>query len=628
MSSDKVPSTQVSGILTIPSAPTDSSELLGPDIGQNIGPISSIFNNAIWRSSDPDQNAVSIGHTDGVKLTSMSSKLRTKRTRTRETLLSHLPAPALLGDILDATASWWHGWRPLAHSTPAKKFDSLQEFVLWALNSKDPSIVGLGILCISVSIQQLGTDENETILCQLPHPPGVLVHEYFTRVEALIVNDTYYASTMEGISVILMSAKTLMNLGFIKKTWILYHRAISHCQLLGLHRPSRLHEGETDREINQRHSSWVSICGAEIYLSLLLGLPYAADCRNIPSSFYSKLGTIALFSRELLRLSVQVIDRNQMGLSGSTNLAKSIQIEIETSARTMPQEYWECDVALAEDRITKSEYFELITSQLWYHQLQVSLHMPLMIQSVENAELEPHRLACLESARGLLKAYRIMRLDPNASFNMVKIIDYQAFICAALLLLGVLGYGALPSVNQSIQHARDQDLVDVIVGILRKASKTSNNIVALQALQGLEALSALPRIKGCPPTLNDRGHCVTHFMKIVVPYSGVIMISAGEFLQDQRRLEESAQQPIMNPLPVFTLSHGMFESFQSRNQSPIADAPSGSEFRDNTTDVIQNENDEVPSVSFDFDWDGMMDIQAETDWAWLNDVKSGIVESL
>ena len=99
-----------------------------------------------------------------------------------------------------------------------RKFGSLQQFVLWAINSEDPSIVGLAILCVSVSIQQLDTGEHESLLRRLPYPPGELVHEYFSHVEALIVNDTSYASTIEGISVILMSAKTLMNFGAIKKT--------------------------------------------------------------------------------------------------------------------------------------------------------------------------------------------------------------------------------------------------------------------------------------------------------------------------------------------------------------------------------------------------------------------------
>lgn len=475
-----------------------------------------------------------------------------------------------------------------------------------------------------MSIQQLSADDDEMLLRRLPHPPGVLVQEYFTQVETLIVNDSYYASTIEGIAVILMSAKTLMNLGAIKKTWILYHRAISYCQLLGLHRPSRLHEGETDKEIRQRHSSWVSICGAEVYLSLLLGLPYASDCRTIPSSFYGESGTIATFSHHLLRLSVQVIDRNQMGLSGSTDLAKSIQLEIESSAQAMPREFWDCELTLAHGKITTAEYFEWVASQMWFYQLNVSLHMPLMIQSVKNPELEPHRLACLQASRGLLKTYRIMRSDKHAAFNMVKIIDYQAFICAALLILGVLGYGTSPSLDQSFQHAQDQELVDEIMGILRHAAGTSNNNVALQALQGLETLSALPRTNSCPPTLNEAGECATHFLKIVVPYAGIITISAGEFLKDQRRFQESAQQPAMNPPPVFTLSHGNFQLFQDQSQFQTTSEDPDIQFPGAALGSIQNGSDADPNVpSIDFDWDGLINMQADADWAWLSDVNNG-----
>ena len=254
-------------------------------------------------------------------------------------------------------------------------------------------------MSISVSIQQLSNRDHGHIIAQLPRPPGTLVQEYFTQVNTLIANDSDYAATREGIEVILMSAKTLMNLGLIKKTWILYHRAISYCQLLGLHRPQRLFERETEEQKRQRHLSWVSISNADVYLSLLLGLPYGSDCRTIPVAFFGGQGTLPWFCHNLSRTSVQVIDRNQAGLSLSTKLANQIQLEIESFAQPMDPDFWNCATSAVDGRVTRSEYFEQVTSQFWFHQLKVSLHMPLMIQSVENPALEDHRLACLESSR-------------------------------------------------------------------------------------------------------------------------------------------------------------------------------------------------------------------------------------
>lgn len=472
-------------------------------------------------------------------------------------------------------------------------------------------------MCVSVSIQQLSNTDHHHIIAQLPRPPGTLVQEYFAQVDTLIVNDSDYASTREGIEVILLSAKTLMNLGLIKKTWILYHRAVSYCQLLGLHRPQQLFERETDEEKHQRHLSWVSVSNADVYLSLLLGLPYASDCRTIPMSFFGDQGTLPWFSHNLSTLSVRVIDRNQAGLSLSTELANQIQLEIESVDQAMDSDFWDCATSVANGSVTRSEYFEQITSQFWYHQLKVSLHMPLMIQSVESHELEGHRLACLESSRDLLKTYRILRTDTNSAFNMVKVIDYQAFICAALLVLGVLGYGSSPSADQSIKRAQDIKLVDGTVDILRQAAGTSNNNIASQAVQGLETLSSLIGANDCARNLKE-GQCATPLVKIVVPYAGTIMIAAGEFLKSQKNLQHSSQ-PILNPPPVFTLSHGIFQTFQEHLATP----PNIGSQASAQNNIQSYGSDLLPEVtSIDFEWGSMVNMTAEDDWAWLNDVSN------
>jgi hypothetical protein len=332
-----------------------------------------------------------------------------------------------------------------------------------------------------------------------------------------------------------------------------------------------------------------------------------------------------MFGHHLLRLSVQVIDRNQMGLSLCTELADKIRLEIASLPQAIHAGFWDCEGALANGRITTADYFESITFQMWYHQLKVSLHMPLMIQSVEDPALESHRLACLEASRDLLKTYRIMRSDKTSAFNMVKLIDYQAFICSALLLLGVLGYGSSPSVDQSMQHSQDQDLVDAIMHILRQAAETSNNSIASQALQGLETLSSLPRMNSCPPNLNEAGECATPFIKIVVPYAGTITISAGEFLKEQKLSQQSAQQSFMNPPPVFTLSHGIFQSYQDQPQFQATSEPSDVRFQDPAMGSIHNGGQILPEVPFiDFDWSGMVTMRADDDWAWLNDVNNGM----
>jgi hypothetical protein len=63
------------------------------------------------------------------------------------------------------------------------------------------------MLCVAVSLQQLDTRVHQYIIRQLPRLPGELFQEYFEKVDRLILNDSDYASTEEGIEATILSAK-------------------------------------------------------------------------------------------------------------------------------------------------------------------------------------------------------------------------------------------------------------------------------------------------------------------------------------------------------------------------------------------------------------------------------------
>jgi hypothetical protein len=92
---------------------------------------------------------------------------------------------------------------------------------------------------------------------------------------------------------------------------VLNHQAGSYAQLLGLHRPQRLFRNESDEERTRRHRSWLSICQADVLLSLLLGLPYYADGRTVPVSILGETGTTSFFQLKLISLSARVIDKTK-----------------------------------------------------------------------------------------------------------------------------------------------------------------------------------------------------------------------------------------------------------------------------------------------------------------------------
>ncbi|KAF7905864.1 hypothetical protein EAF00_000143 [Botryotinia globosa] len=166
--------------------------------------------------------------------------------------------------------------------------------------------------------------------------------------------------------------------------------------------------------------------------------------------------------------------------------------------------------------------------------------MPLMLQSILDPTLETHRAQCLTAARNLLLIWLIMRSDMHSAFEMVKLIDYQAFVCSTHLILSMLGYGSYETgggdqneVENENEH-NDRELLARTIATLAQAGTSLGNLVAKQAVQGLESLLQMGR-GDCPrkqKRMMGEGEDLSlenPYAKIVVPYVGVITISPGEY---------------------------------------------------------------------------------------------------
>lgn len=503
---------------------------------------------------------------------------------------------------------------------------TLQEFILWAFGSDNPAVVGLAVLCTAVSIQQLDSKIHESIIQRLPRLTGELFQELFKLVDTFIVNDSEFACSREGIEVILMSAKILMNLGLIKKCWILNHRAVSYAQLLGLHRPQRLSAKESDYERTNRHQAWLSISHADVLLSLLLGLPYATDGRTIPAHMQGKPGTTLFFQHQLIRLAGRVIDKTQMGYTLSAITTQDIQNDIDSVVSQMPEDFWDVRGALAAGTITETEYCERLAPINFYYLIKVFLHMPLMIQSLEDSHLGAHKQACLLACRESLVTYQIMRSESGSVFSMIKVIDYQAFICASLLLLGIMGYGQPCVPLQNYDSQKDMDLVHATLYTLRQASMSSNNAIASQAVQGLESLTFLASGKACPAMA---GGGQNGYARIVVPYSGTITISPGSFYAN-RHPDSVAQELAAASGPIFTLSYGSPEPYFGEGSKQIPSNVLNTGAPDFTLSGEQDFGSGfVPEYPYiDFDWGNMINTNTEEDWAWLMDVNNNTMSGI
>jgi hypothetical protein len=349
-----------------------------------------------------------------------------------------------------------------------------------------------------------------------------------------------------------------------------------------------------------------------VYTSLLLGLPYAADGRTIPVA-QSRHKATTLLQHHLILISAKVIDRDQMGLSLSVSRTEDIQKELDTATKDLDKTFWNSPSALSSGRITHQEYLEQIATQCWFHQLLVLLHMPLMIHSVEDAQLEKHRNACLDASRNLLNIYHIMRSDILSAFSMIKLIDYQAFVCSALLILGLLGFGAATQFTEN--QEKDRGLIRLAIFTVRQASGTVNNPIAAQAVQGLETLMLLDQGECSHKTGTA---CVNPFIRIVVPHIGSITISPGEYTTYSR---PESTSPGIHPRQVFALSHDMLQGISGQASQAPPILASNTEFDGEQARRLESGSGMHPELpSIDFDWASTMMPNFENDWAWLNDL--------
>ena len=409
---------------------------------------------------------------------------------------------------------------------------SIKESISHSLRSDNPAEVAKMILCIAISIDQVPANWDWSQL-QLRQSPRDLMEHYISTVNRLIVNDDEIAATVDGIECMMLEGKYHTNLGRPRRAWLLFRRAISFAQLIGLHRLPSKKDARQDPQFVRHISIWSHLFQCDRYISLVLGLPYSiAD--NFCTPFIqiicdSKVDdSTAGFSkgeRYLLKMTTiltKVIDRNQDPTHMPFSATLRIDQEIEEAGHTMSPGWWSTEKAPG----TKPEdYFDRLTAAFFHHQLRMLVHMPFMLKSSSDKRYQYSHGAALESSREMIKYFKALRQDESVGPFMCKVIDFQAFTAAMLLLINLLGYStqvrsAIGLPPDTEQDQADSDLVDDVLALLRKAAEEPGGIVATQSVKALEMLAEARHDCDCKPEVTDT-------VTVSIPYFGNITLAAG-----------------------------------------------------------------------------------------------------
>lgn len=457
------------------------------------------------------------------------SRAQYNKSKTLITALTQLlPSPHDLDIILQNSHEWWTIWRKMFPEITDSRCETIKESVSHSLRSEKPAELAKIMLCIAIGVHQLPESFDWSVL-QMKEEPAELMERYIATVDRLITSDDEIAATLEGIECMMLEAKYHVNMGRPRRAWLLFHRGIAFSQLLGFHRlPAR---PKTSSPQHQRQVNlWTHLIIGDRYLSLLLGLPYSVSdsfvAPYVSGAHVPEGNSGEIFVSKMVPVITKLSDRNQsitpMGYSATLRLDQ----DLEELHNAQEPGWWSTDLvpgALPE------EHFDRLQAQFFYHQAKLLLHMPFMLRSSSDKRYQYSHSTALDASREMIRVYDALRSNSAVGPFICKLVDFQSFTAAMLLLLNLCGYSQQNRTNHSTQpdHEQDQkdsDLIDHTVSLLKDAAKEAGGVVAAQSAQALEMLAKVRQ--GC--TERDAKECTTETCQVSIPYFGTISIGMGK----------------------------------------------------------------------------------------------------
>ena len=486
--------------------PAETSLLLTGGLRED-APALSLFDNAVLKRKDEPPQISRDRHNKDRALT--------------QALRALLPGPRDLDIILGVFENWSTMCGKMCPVIADRRCTSIKETISHSLRSENPAEVAKMVLCIAISIDQLSGDrDRESSQLHLNGSPQEVMEGYVATVDELITSDDEIAGTVDGIECMYMQAKYYINVGRPRRAWLVLRRAICFAQLLGFHRLALMKPAKPDLQHTRQVLLWSHLFQGDRHLALFLGLPL-----SIPSQFCDPcipaIGQPNAHSEGdalLLRMSpivAKVVDRNQ-NPSLDFSLTLRIDQEMEELAQSVPREWWGKTDAPSP---TIEENFDRLLSQFYYHLLRKLLHLPFMLKSSADKHYQYSYTTALDSSRDMIRFYDALRGRDSVGPLVCKVIDFQAFTAAMLILLNLYGYSRGSRKNVA-QDQSDSALVDTTIAILRRASKEAGGIVAAQSLKALEMIAMARHCCGD----EHKGDTV----KVSIPYFGTVTIGAGK----------------------------------------------------------------------------------------------------
>lgn len=488
----------------------------------------SLFDNAvISRTRDgtatvekaADSNVLEPPQTQPQPLNSPPVAEQNKYPKIRQALLATLPTRDKMDAIFGATAIVWEFWHKLfPFDIGDEECESFPHFVDAALRNGHPTLLARLVICVAISVQQMPASHRDRL--GLPTPVDVAIERDISTVRRLVASHDELVSSVDGLNFLMLLAKYHVNMGQPRKAWLLTNRGVALAQLLGIHRDS--HRADTVAA-RRRKRLWWDLYQWDRFSSLLLGLPYSARDRYIESSLEVRPNVAEGFEQryrvKVAAICGRLVDVQQSHSDPPDEAVAELDEQLDSLALSTPEGWWSLENWQATDPAT---FIERKIIQFWHHHVRIMLHVPWMLRASVEPHVERSRAVCLNSAREMIKRYRLIRYHNSTLSYSCKVIDFEAFTAAVVLVLDLLGSPTSAS-RKRPEEESDWSLVNEMVDLLRESTTQVGSVASVQALKVLETLRA--------GRDRDSEICRGKGVTLVIPFFGTVNIAPGTQLR-------------------------------------------------------------------------------------------------
>lgn len=122
--------------------------------------------------------------------------------------------------------------------TPTEK-NHFSPFNIAEISKEKPAMIAKTLLYIVVALQQLDPDFDQGRLHVFPSIE-TRIERILSSVNALVTSDDELVTTMDGLECLLLQGMYFINAGSPRRAWLIFRRALSIGQLMGLQKKSAI----------------------------------------------------------------------------------------------------------------------------------------------------------------------------------------------------------------------------------------------------------------------------------------------------------------------------------------------------------------------------------------------------